>query len=160
MSVLTYRNGPPQLVQVPSDPAFAIRPGMLLGLYSGAVRPPSSLTWLGSLEGTQGVFAEAFLGVAHSSSEIGESALISVDLSPMSVYAPALEPGGCDFGDPLAPADDGDVLSDTRLAPVNGRDLAVAMAMETVAADAPVARVSFASAYCPAANHTLAFGPT
>ncbi|NNJ27759.1 hypothetical protein [Alienimonas chondri] len=159
MSVLTYRTGPTQLVRVPSDPAFAIRPGMLLGLFGGAVRPPSGTPWLGDLATTRGLFSDSFVGVAHSAAEAGESAMVSVDVSPLSVYAPALEPGGIAFGGSLAPADAGGELSDDLLAPAGDRAAAVGLAMETVAADAPAVRASFASVYSPAANHAQAIGP-
>ena len=158
MSVLTYRTGPTQLVRVAADPAFAIRPGMLLGLFGTVARPASAVPWAGDLDTTREIFADLFLGVAHSAAEVGGGGLISVDISPMAVYAPGLDPGGCQFGEPLAPADDGGALADDRLAPVAGRTRAVAMAMEAVADDAPAVRVTFASKYCPAANHADDFG--
>lgn len=159
MSVLTYRTGPTQLVRAPSDPAFAIRPGMLVGLFNGTLRPPSGTPWSGDAATTRALFAEVFVGVAHSAADAGESVAVSVDVSPLSIYAPALEPGGCGFGTPLAPADLGGELSDERLAAVGDREGAIGLAMETVAADAPAVRTAFASAHSPAANHVLAFGP-
>ncbi|QDT15131.1 hypothetical protein [Alienimonas californiensis] len=160
MSVLSYRTGPTQLVRVPSDPAFTIRPGMLVGLFGSAIRPPSGTPWAGDVDATRSVFAEVFLGVAHSAAEAGVSQMVSVDLSPLAVYAPALEAGGCAFGAGLAPADAGGELSDDLLAPTGSRASAVGLALETAAADAPVVRAAFASVYSPAANTTKALGPS
>ncbi|MFH5806185.1 hypothetical protein [Alienimonas sp. DA493] len=160
MSALTYRTGPTQLVRVPSDPAFTIRPGMLVGLWGSVVRPPSGTPWAGDLNATQGLFAEVFLGVAHSVAEAGESRTVSVDLSPLAVYAPALEAGGCAFGTPLAPADAGGELSDELLTPVAGRITAVGLALEAADADAPRVRAAFASVGSPASNHAKALGPS
>ncbi|MEM9700858.1 MAG: hypothetical protein AAF907_00270 [Planctomycetota bacterium] len=158
MTVPTYRSGPTQMVRAPSDPAYAIRPGMLVGLFSGVLRPPSGTPWADEVNATRELFSGSFLGVAHTSSEVGESETISVDISPMAVYAPAVEPGGVALGTPLGPADAGGALSDDLLAPVGNRERAIALAMETVSATETVVRVGFASAFNPAANHTASMG--
>ena len=156
MSALTYRSGPTQLVRVAADPAHAIRPGMLLGLAGGLARPASATPWDEDLAGTREAFAQTFLGVAHSASPAGEGGPVSVDLGPGGVYAPALEPGGCAFGQPLAPADDGGTLSDVRVAAVADPGEAIGRAVEAADPAAAAVRAAFASAFCTASSHVRA----
>ena len=149
---IPLRSGPTWLVRVPADPAHAISPGDLLGLHNGQARPAAATPWEDDADTTRENFAAGFLGVAHSASPAGDAGPVSVDIGPAAVYAPACEPGGFAFGQPVGPADDGGALSNVRLAPA-GTTGAVGRAVEAAPAAAGRVRASFASAFCTAANH-------
>ena len=153
MSVLSYRTGPTLLVRVPAEAAPEIRPGMPLALVDGRAVPAGAMPWPNDPDAARQQFAAAFLGVAHSASGAGEGGPVSVCVGPQAVYAPPLTPGGCAFGAPLGPTDDGAALSNDRLQVVYGPEFAVARSVEAAPADAPVVRCTFASAFHPGSGH-------
>ena len=152
---LTYRSGRVRLVRAAADPGYAVAPGTPVCLTGGLVRPASGVPWAGDGAATRGAFAGAFLGVAHSASPAGDGGPVSVDVSPDAVYALPLEPGGCDLGAPLGPADDGTALADARLT-VAGPGAAVGRAAEAAGPAAREVRVTFASAFAAGTGHAAA----
>ena len=153
---LRFRSGQVELhkVRVLSD--TVIEAGDLVWLDGNDARPASDFDWTTDLATTQGNFAAVFLGVAHQSSAAGETADISVDLSPLSVYEFEVTAGTFEVGGLLGPAAGTNVLADQKLATVASGALAIARAAEYKAASSSMLRVQFASAFHPASANVNA----
>src|SRR5438128_14642 len=83
---LRCRSGQVEPHKIRVDSGTVIEAGDLVWLDTNDAKPAKDFTWTTDLATTQGNFAAVFLGVAHQSSAAGETADISVDLSPFSVY--------------------------------------------------------------------------
>jgi hypothetical protein len=123
------------------------------------VKPASAFAWDTNLATTQGSFAAVFLGVAQQSSRVGETADISVDLSPLSVYEFDVDPSTFEVGNLLGPDNASDALVDQQLAKVGSAAAAIARAAEYRATTSSTLRVQFASAFhVGSANVNAALG--
>jgi hypothetical protein len=156
---LRFRSGQVELHRVRVDSATVIEAGDLVWLDGDDAKPASAFPWTTDLATTQGNFAAAFLGVAHQSSAAGETADISVDLSPFSVYEFDVDSATYEVGSLLGPDNVSNALANQRLTPVANGTLAIARAAEYKPAASSLLRVQFASAYHPAsANVNAAVG--
>jgi hypothetical protein len=153
---LRFRSGQVELHKVRVDSETVIEAGDLVWLDTDDVKPASAFPWTTDLATTQGNFAAVFLGVAHQSSAAGETADISVDLSPFSVYEFEVDAGTYEVGGLLGPDNVSNALADQRLTTVSSAALAIARAAEYKAAAATLLRVQFASAFHPASANVNA----
>lgn len=156
---LRYRSGPVELHRLRVDADTVINPGDLVYLDTDDVKPAADFPFDTDLATTRENFAAVFLGVAHTASADGETADVSVDLSPLSVYEFVTTSGTCEVGSLFAPMGDSNGLESQRLAKVTVADVAIARAAEYKSAAATAVRVQFASAFHPAsANVNAALG--
>jgi hypothetical protein len=153
---LRFRSGQVELHKVRVDSATVIEAGDLVWLDADDAKPAAAFTWTTNLATTQGNFAAVFLGVAHQSSAAGETADISVDLSPLSVYEFDVESGTFEVGGLIGPSHGTNVLTNQKLATVGSGALAIARAAEYKAAASTLLRVQFASAFHPASANVNA----
>jgi len=144
---LRFRSGPVQLIKASVDSGSAIEPGDLLYLDSGTARPASEFTWDTDLATTQAAFADAFLGIAHERSEVGETEPISVDISPQAIYEFDLDASSYTLGDLLGPDEATSTLMTQQLEAVGTTARAIARLVEITSGFVSKARVTFASAY-------------
>ncbi len=115
MNKLRFRSGQVQLRKVPVDAATVIEAGDLIWLDDDDAKPASDFTWDTDLATTQEAFATKFLGVSHQQSRAGETAPISVDVSPFSVYEFDAASASYQVGQTLGPDADGSSLMDQQL---------------------------------------------
>jgi hypothetical protein len=153
---LRFRSGQVELHKVRVNSDTVIEAGDLVWLDTDDVKPASAFTWTTDLATTQGNFAAVFLGVAHQSSAEGETADISVDLSPLSVYEFDVDSATYEIGGLLGPDNLSTALTAQRLTTVGSGALAVARAAEYKAAASTTLRVQFASAFHPASANVNA----
>lgn len=153
---LRFRSGQVELHKVRVNSATVIEAGDLVWLDTDDVKPASDFTWTTDLATTQGNFAAVFLGVAHQSSAVGETADVSVDLSPLSVYEFDVDSATYEVGGLLGPDNLSAALTSQRLTTVGSGALAIARAAEYKAAAATALRVQFASAFHPASANVNA----
>jgi hypothetical protein len=144
---LRFRSGPVQLIKAGVDADSVIEPGDLVYLDSGDARPASEFTWDTNLATTQAAFADVFLGVAHERSTAGDTAPISVDISPHSVYEFDLDASTYALGDLLGPDEASSSLMTQQLETVAAAARAVARIVELTTGTVSKARVTFASAF-------------
>ncbi|MEX0725183.1 MAG: capsid cement protein [Planctomycetaceae bacterium] len=144
---LRFRSGQVHLVKVRVDADTVIEAGDLVFLDGDDVKSASDFSWTSDLATTQSAFAAQFLGVAQQPSADGETADISVDISPSSIYEFQVASGTYEVGDELGPDSGDDVLLNQQLEAVASGTLAIARAAEYKAAAATTLRVNFASAY-------------
>ncbi|MEX0701174.1 MAG: hypothetical protein WD069_03685 [Planctomycetales bacterium] len=156
---LRFRSGQVQLQRLRVAAETVIEAGDLVYLDANEVKPAADFPWDSDLATTQAAFAAAFLGVAHQPSAEGDTADVSVDVSPLAVYEFDVDPGTFEVGDSLGPDESSEALMNQQLAPVESGTNAIARAVEYRAASSPVLRVSFAPAFHPAsANVNAAVG--
>ena len=155
-NTLPFRSGQVELHKVRVDSGTVIEAGDLVWLDTNDAKPASDFTWTTDLATTQGNFAAVFLGVAHQSSAAGETADISVDLSPFSVYEFDVDSATYELGGLLGPDNVSTDLTNQRLTTVASGALAIARAAEYKAAAATTLRVQFASAFHPASANVNA----
>ena len=156
---LRFRSGQVQLQKVAVASATVITAGDLVYLDTNEAKPASAFAWTTDLATTQAGFADVFLGVAHESSAAGETADISVDVSPLSIYEWDVAAAAFELGDKLGPNAASDELVNTELIKVTSDTCAVARAAEHLPNGSTKLRVMFASAYHTAsANRNAAVG--
>lgn len=153
---LRFRSGQVELHKVRVDSATVIEAGDLVWLDTDDVKPASAFTWDTNLATTQAAFAAVFLGVAHQSSAASETADISVDLSPFSVYEFDVDSDTYELGELLGPDNVSTALADQQLTPVGSSGLGIARAAEYKSAASTLLRVQFASAFHPASANVNA----
>lgn len=154
MNKLRFRSGQVDLRKIRVRSETVIEAGDLVWLDNGTAehhaRPASDFG------GTElDLFSWLFLGVAHQSSTVGETADISVDLSPFAVYEVDVSEGRYNLGDTLSPAIFGDKFSNQQLRS-NAAQYAIARAAEFKREPAHLLRVQFASAFHPASANVHA----
>ncbi|MBX3450389.1 MAG: hypothetical protein KF777_12550 [Planctomycetaceae bacterium] len=156
---MRFRSGQVELHRLRVDSATEIEAGDLVYLDGDDVKPASAFAWDTNLATTQGAFAAVFLGVAQQSSRVGETADISVDLSPLSVYEFDVDPSTFEVGNLLGPDNASDALVDQQLMKIGTAAAAIARAAEYRATTSATLRVQFASAFHVAsANVNAALG--
>ena len=156
---LRFRCGQVQLQRVRVDSGTEIEAGDLVYLDTDDAKPASLFPWDTNLATTHAGFAAKFLGVAHTSSKEGETADVSVDVSPFSVYEFDVEPATFEVGAMIAPDDLSSALVDQQLVKVTNAAQAIGRACEYKAVASSVLRVQFASAYhVGSANVNAALG--
>src|SRR5690606_12803092 len=151
----SFRSGQRQLVKAAVDSATVIEIGDMVWLDTDDVKPAADFTWDTDLETTQAAFAVQFLGIAVESSAAGDTAPISVDVSPVSVYEYDVASATYEIGTPLGPNGTGSALKDQELVAADAA-LSIARAVERKTAASTALRVQFASAYSTYANNTNA----
>jgi len=134
------------LRKVRVDADTVIEAGDLVWLDTDDAKPASAFTWTSNLATTQGNFAAKFLGVAHQPSSKGETAPISVDVSPDSVYEFDVASAAYELGTPLGPDEATTTLMNKQLEGCAAA-AAIARASEFTSAATSLLRVTFASAY-------------
>lgn len=159
MAGMRFRSGQVELHRLRVDSATGIEAGDLVYLDGDDVKPASAFAWDTNLATTQGAFAAVFLGIAQQSSRAGETADISVDLSPLSVYEFDVDPSTFEVGNLLGPDNASDALVDQQLMKVGTAAAAIARAAEYRATTSATLRVQFASAFhVGSANVNAALG--
>ena len=143
MNALRFRSGQIHLRKFRIEADTVIEPGTLVCLVADHVVPANTLP-------TAADAAASIAGVAHQRSEGGQTAAVSVDVSPLAVYECDVTAGGYEVGDLLAV----EVGTPNTLGMATGPDEAVAMAAEFTDAGKRL-RVTLASTVCTAANHAL-----
>lgn len=146
MNKLRFRSGQVHLRKVRVDAETVIEAGDLVWLDTDDVKPASAFTWSSNLATTQGNFAAKFLGVAHQPSALGETAPISIDVSPDSVYEFDVASASYELGTPLGPDESSTTLMNKQLETCAAA-AAVARASEFTPGATTLLRVTFASAY-------------
>ncbi|WP_437194145.1 hypothetical protein [Planctomicrobium sp. SH527] len=158
MNKLRFRSGQVHLRKVRVDSATVIEAGDLVWLDTDDAKPASAFTWTTNLATTQGNFAAKFLGVAHQPSAAGETAPISIDVSPESVYEFDVASAAYELGAPLGP-DEGSSSLQSKQLETAVTTSAIARAAEYTAGSVTTLRVTFASAFHTAsANVNAAIG--
>jgi hypothetical protein len=145
MNHLRFRSGQVTLRKVRVDSATVIEAGDLVWLDTDDAKPASAFTWDTNLATTQAAFAAKFLGVAHQPSKSGDTAPISVDVSPHSVYEFDVASASYEVGQPLGPDANGEALMDQQLEAAVAAS-AIARAAEYSGTTTSL-RVTLASAY-------------
>lgn len=143
---LRFRSGQVQLHKIRVDSGTIIDAGDLVFLDTNDVKPASDFDWDTDLATTQGLFAAVFLGVAHQQSADGDTADVSVDLSPLSVYEFDVNSATYEIGATLGPDESSSTLMDQQLEAATGI-ASIARAAEYKASASTKLRVTFASAY-------------
>lgn len=158
MNKLRFRSGQVHLRKVRVDADTVIEAGDLVWLDTDDAKPASAFPWSTNLATTQANYAAKFLGVAHQPSAAGETAPISVDVSPDSVYEFDVASAAYELGQPLGPDESGSTLMNQQLeAAVPAA--AIARAAEFTPAATGTLRVTFASAFhTSSANANAAVG--
>ena len=142
------RSGRVQLIKVRVDSATVIEVGDMVWLDVDDAKPATSFPWNTNLLTTQGDFAAQFLGIAHEQSKSGDTAPISVDISPSSVYEFDANSATYEVGAALGPDQNGGNLQlmNQQLEAAVGTS-AIARAVEYKATASTALRVSFATRY-------------
>jgi hypothetical protein len=143
---LRFRSGQVQLHKLRVDSGTLIEAGDLVFLDTDDVKPAVDFPWDTDLATTQGDFAAVFLGVAHEQSADGETADVSVDLSPLSVYEFDVNSATYEVGGLLGPDENSSALMSQQLETAIA-NASIARAAEYKAAASTTLRVTFASAY-------------
>ena len=144
---LRFRSGQVELHRLRVDSGTILSAGDLVYLDTDDVKPASQFPFTTDLATTRGNFAAVFLGVCHQPSAVGETAAVSVDLSPLAVYEFDVDPGLVEVGDKLACDGDSDGLTSQQLAKVSSAAVAIGRAAEFKASSSTTLRVQFASAF-------------
>lgn len=153
---LRFRSGPVQLVKANVDSASVVEPGDLVYLDTSVVRPASEFTWDTNLATTQASFADVFVGVSHERSEAGDTAPISVDISPHAIYEFDADISDYTLGQLVGPDEDSSTLMNQQLEAVAASARGVARCMEFTNGFVTRVRVSFASAFSTGSASTAA----
>lgn len=156
MNKLRFRSGQVHLVKCRVDAATVIEAGDMVWLDADDAKPASAFAWTTNLATTQGNFAAKFLGIAHQQSVPGDTAPISVDISPTSVYEMDVSSSTYEVGSPLAPDDQSNSLLDQQLETVASAANAIARSVEFQAQSTSTLRVTFGSAFSTGSGNTNA----
>ena len=152
---LRFRSGQVLLQKVRVDSGTNISAGDLVYLDTDDVKPASAFTWGETLAATQESFAAAFLGVAHQASDVGETAPISVDVSPQAIYEFDVHPATYEVGSLLGPDESSSHLMSQQLEAATAAR-AIARAAEFKAVSSGALRVMLASAFCTGSGNVNA----
>lgn len=144
---LRFRSGQVELHKVRVDSGTVLEAGDMVYLDTNDVKPAASFPFTTNIATTRGNFAAVFLGVCHQPSAAGETADVSIDLSPSAVYEFNVVGATYEIGDPMAPDGDSDSIESQRLAKVGAVTQAIGRAAEYKAATSTLLRVQFASAF-------------
>lgn len=153
---LRFRSGQVELHKLRVDADTVLHAGDVVYLDTNDVKPAAEFPFTTDLATTQGNFAAVILGVCHQASAAGDTADVSIDLSPLAVYEFDVDAATFEVGDKLACDGDSDGLASQQLAKVTNAALAIARAAEFKAAAASLLRVQFASAFHPASSNVNA----
>ncbi|HVJ84966.1 MAG TPA: hypothetical protein VM452_04930 [Caulifigura sp.] len=115
MNKLRFRSGQVHLVKCRVDSGTVIEAGDMVWLDGDDVKPASAFVWDTNLATTQGGFAAKFIGVAHQQSASGDTAPVSVDISPLSVYEMDVPSTTYEVGGLLGPDEASSTLMDQQL---------------------------------------------
>ena len=148
MSALVFRSGQVHLRKFRVTSETVITPGTFVCVVNDYLVPASS-------QPTATEVAASFAGVSHQRSEAGQTAAVSVDVSPLAVYECDAEVDSYEVGDLIATAVDVSPL-DTTVAAADTPDEAIAMAAEFADVGQTRLRVTLASTVCTASSHSLA----
>jgi hypothetical protein len=158
MNKLRFRSGQVHLRKVRVDAATVIEAGDLVWLDTDDAKPASAFAWTTNLATSQANFAAKFLGVAHQPSAAEETAPISVDVSPDSVYEFDVAQAAYELGQPLGPDENSSTLMSQQLEGCVAA-AAIARAAEFTTGSAAMLRVTLASAFhTSSANANAAIG--
>lgn len=158
MNKLRFRSGQVHLRKVRVDSQTVISAGDLLWLDGDDAKPASQFNWDENLATTQAAFAELFLGIAHQPSAAGETAPVSVDVSPDAVYEFDVHGAPYELGQPLGPDELSASLMNQQLEAATA-GAAIARAAEFTPDNVATLRVTFASAFhTSSANANAALG--
>ena len=155
MNKLRFRSGQVHLRKVRVDAGTVIEAGDLVWLDGSTAKPASDFTWQIDLPTTQAEFAASFLGVAHQPSKAGETAPISVDVSPDAVYEFDCNAAAYELGKPLAIDANGTTLMNKQLELANVGN-SIARAAEYTDSTVSTLRVTFASAFYTGSSNASA----
>lgn len=144
---LRFRSGQVELHRLRVESDTELDAGDVIFLDGNDVKPASDFPFTTDLATTRGNFAAVFLGICHQPSAVGESADVSVDLSPLSVYEFNVAGNTFEVGDKLACGGDSNGLDANQLAKVTNAAQAIARAAEYKASTSTLLRVQFASAF-------------
>lgn len=144
---LRFRSGQVQLHKLQVDSGTVIEAGDLVYLDTDDVKPAKDFTWTTDLATTQAAFADVFLGVAHEQSAVGDTADISVDLSPLAIYEFNVNSAAYEVGDELGPDEASTKLMNQQLEAVSTGTRALARSAEHKPSGATLLRVNLASAF-------------
>ncbi len=159
MNKLRFRSGQVHLIKCRVEAGTVIEAGDMVWLDGDDAKPASAFAWDTNLAMTQGAFAAKFLGIAHQQSPAGDTAPISVDISPLSVYEMDVPSTTYEVGGLLGPDESTGALMDQQLETVASNAAAIARGVEFKATASGTLRVTFASAYSTAsANVNAAVG--
>jgi hypothetical protein len=158
-AVVRFRSGIVDLHKVPVAAPTVIAPGDLVYLDEGKAKPALLFPMGETLGATKAAFAKVFIGIAHEGSGAGQTADISVDLSPLAVYEMNIAPGASLFGGALAIDGTATALRSHQLIATTTANQAIARVARPIAEGETTARVMFASAFSVAsANASAAVG--
>ncbi|HWL09478.1 MAG TPA: hypothetical protein VNQ76_13805 [Planctomicrobium sp.] len=146
MNKLRFRSGQVHLRKVRVDAPTVIEAGDLIWLDTDDAKPASAFAWSSNLATTQGNFAAKFLGVAHQPSAAGETAPISVDVSPDSVYEFDVASASYELGTALGPDESSSTLMNKQLETAVAAS-AIARSAEFTTGSVGTLRVTLASAF-------------
>lgn len=150
---LRFRCGQVELHKVRVNSDTVLEAGDLVYLDTDDVKPASEFAFDTDLATTRSNFAAVFLGVCHQASADGETADVSIDLSPLAVYEFDVDAATFELGDKLACDGDSDGLAAQQLAKVTNAAHAIARASEFKATASSLLRVQFASAFHPSSSN-------
>ncbi|GIX05586.1 MAG: hypothetical protein KatS3mg114_1455 [Planctomycetaceae bacterium] len=153
---LRFRSGWQELHRVPVHADAVLQPGDLVYLDAGRARAADQFPFDTDAATTRAAFAAQFLGVCLDASAAGETADVTVDLSPLAVYEFAVVEGTFSLGAYVAPALEGSHLQPRRLTAVTEASEAIGRAAEAHLAPASRLKVRFASAFHPASANVHA----
>ena len=83
---LRFRSGQVELRKLRVDSGTVLEAGDLVYLDTDDVKPASTFAFTTNIATTRANFAAVFLGVCHQPSASGDTADVSIDVSPQSVY--------------------------------------------------------------------------
>jgi hypothetical protein len=156
---LRFRSGQVELHRLRVAAETVLEPGDLVWLDGDDLKPAADFPFDTDLDTTRAAFAAVFLGVCQQYSAAGDTADVSVDLSPLAVYEFDCDAATFEVGSLLAPDGDSEALFSRKLAKVTDPAVAIARAAEYQAGEATRIRVQFASAFHPAsANRNALIG--
>ncbi len=156
MNNLRFRSGQVHLRKVRVAAITVIKAGDLIWLDGNVAKPAADFDWNTNFTTTQADFAALFLGIAHQPSAAGDTAPISVDVSPESVYEFDVSPSTFELGQTLGPDElSGSLMSQT-LEATTVTTTAIARAAEYTTGNVSALRVSFASAFTTASTNVNA----
>lgn len=157
MNRLRFRCGQVFLVKVPVDSKSKLEAGDMVWMDNGVAKPASDFPFINNWGEMQRAFVAKFLGIAHQQSCDGDTAPISVDVSPLSVYEMDIDTSlPVNLGDTFGPtfANPQHLLNQVLDRAEPSRSIARAAEFKKLGGG--TLRMSFASAYCTASANVHA----
>ena len=159
--MITYQFGQQDFRPVRTLSATVIAKGDLLYLDTGTgtAKPANSFTWTTDLATTRANFAAVFLGIAASGKAAGSTDDVTVDLSPLSVFAANCILHTFEIGDMVTPAQDGsnNLLSSNAVERTTTAAQAIGRVHRYVAHADALVKVHFGSAYAAGSSNKNSF---